>query len=144
MWIDKLDNPEAIMSLFEVPPSLNEVEIISITLSRDGPAMLLAIGLCEPPSKPSRRLQRIKANAVSVKLQLFVVENLRLEGWVTDTRVRLHIGGERGGNITVSAAGPGVTISCSCRFLSVQGVTPYYREKPPVTSPQSPQGQPPK
>jgi hypothetical protein len=133
MWVDKLDNPEAVMSLFEVPPSLDDVEIISVTISRDGPTVLLAISLHDPPSKPSPRWKRIEANAVSLKLQLFAVENLRLEGWATDTRVRLDVDGERGGTITLSATGSGVNLSCSCRFLSIQGITPYRRENPLIT-----------
>jgi hypothetical protein len=130
MWLDKLENPEAITSVFETAPSLEDVELLSVTLSQDGPTMLLVIALNESPSKPSPRWQRAQPNAVSVKLQLFVVENIRLEGWATDTKVRIDIEGERGGNITVTAVGLRVKLTCSCRFCSVKGITPYHTEKP--------------
>jgi hypothetical protein len=41
-WLSLLENPEAMASLFEGAPSLEDVEVASITMDRDGPTVLLA------------------------------------------------------------------------------------------------------
>jgi len=132
MWTETLDNPEAIKSVFDVPPSLEGVEIVSIVMGRDGPTVVLAISLNEPPSRPSPKWQRMRANAVSLKLQLFAVKSFSLEGWATDTKANLQVEGTKGKSVTVSAVGPNISLRCSCRFLSVQGISAYCRESPPV------------
>ena len=132
MWTEILDNPEAIRNVFDALPSLENVEIVSITMGRDGPTMILAIALNEPPSRPSPKWKRMGVNAVSLKLQFFAVENFILEGWATDTTASLRVDGRKGEKIILSAIGPNIKLSCSCRFLSVQGITAYRRELPSV------------
>ena len=134
MWIEKLDNPSAIKNIFDVPPELNDVEIVSITIRRDGPGVILELILNERPSRPSPRWQLMDVNAISLKLQLFIIERFLLEGFTTDTKASLHIGGVKGERISVSVTGPNVKMNCSCRFLSVEGITPYRKELPSTSA----------
>jgi hypothetical protein len=39
MWVDILENPEAIKSGFDTAPSLDSVDLISVTMDRDGPTV---------------------------------------------------------------------------------------------------------
>ena len=128
MWLDELENPEAINSVFETAPSLDEVEIVSVSMDRDGPTVVLAVALHESPSKPSPRWQRTGANAVTLNLQMFAVEAVKMEGWSTDNKVKLTIVRESPDQMKVTAVGPRVQMSWYCRFIRVHGLTPYRRE----------------
>ena len=79
-WVEVLENPEAINSVFDGPPLLDEVDLVSVVLERDGPTVILAVALKRTPDKPSPKWQRMGANAVALKLQLLAVENLSIEG----------------------------------------------------------------
>ena len=124
MWIDELENPEAVRKVFETAPTLDNVEITSVTMDREGPTVVLTIALKEVPSKSSPKWQRMGMNAVTLSLQLLAVENLSLEGWATHIIVKVDITRERNNGLRIWAVGPSIRLTCLCRFIRVRGITP--------------------
>jgi hypothetical protein len=126
-WLDAIQNPEAIKQIFEVPPTLGDVEVVSVLISRDGPTVEVHLALDETPNRLSARLKTIHANAVTLKLQLLEVDELTLEGWATENRASIDIAANDAKNIEVSIKGSTMRFRCHCRWIRIDGVTPYRR-----------------
>lgn len=126
-WIDSLENPEAVKSVFGITPSLDSIDLILITMNRDGPTVTLNIALNETPSTSSAKWQKIGANAVTLDLQLLAVETLSVDGWSSDTNVKLKIDQSDDGKIRVLALGTRIKLDCTCRFIKVHSITGYRR-----------------
>ena len=60
-WLDAIQNPEAIKQIFDVPPTLGDVEVVSVLISRDGPTVEVHLALDETPNRLSARLKKIHA-----------------------------------------------------------------------------------
>jgi hypothetical protein len=128
-WQNLLENPEAITGLFENAPSLEDVEIASITLDREGPTIALSILLRDYPTKPSPRWKRSGVNAVAMRLQLLGVSSAIIEGWSISNRATVTLKRDATDQIQVHAVGKNLRLECSCGWLRVDGVTGYQRDK---------------
>jgi hypothetical protein len=129
-WLNAVENPKAITSLFEVVPSLEDVEISALNLDHGGPTMTLSILLRDSPTTLPVRWQARHFNATAIQLQVLGIESMKLEGWSTDNRVAITIEGSPG-SLTLRAMGSGskLRLQCMCGWVNVAGVTPYEREK---------------
>jgi hypothetical protein len=127
-WLDLAQNPEAVKSAFEMAPSLKDVEVVSVLIDRDGPTVAIEITLNEQPNKPSARWERIKANAVNLKLQLLGVETLTLDGWAAENQATIDIRPGSSTKIEVHITGPTTQFKCCCQWLRIAGLTGYRRE----------------
>ena len=127
-WLDLIENPEAVKSTFEVEPSLNGVEVISVLFHRDGPTVDVEIALSEQPSRLSARWERVGVNAVNLKLQLLGVETLMLDGWATKNRGTIDIRPGSTTKVEVHINGPTMQFRCCCQWLRIAGLNGYRRE----------------
>ena len=128
-WQNLLENPEAITTLFQNVPSLEDVEIVSITMDREGPTIMLSILLRDYPTKPSPRWNRNGVNAVALRLQLLGVVSTIIEGWSNSNRATVTLERDAADQIQVHAAGEDLRLECSCGWLRVDGVTGYHLDK---------------
>jgi hypothetical protein len=128
-WQNLLENPEVITNLFDNAPSLEDVEIASITMDREGPTIALSILLRDYPTKPSRRWKTSGVNAVALHLQLLGVGSIAIEGWSISNRATVTLERDDADQIRVHAAGENLRFECSCGWLRVDGVTGYHRDK---------------
>ena len=128
-WQNLLENPEAIASLFDGAPSLENVDIASITMDHDGPTVTLSILLRDFPNKPSPRRKTTGVNAVAMRLQLLGLESLTIEGWSILNRATINIERRDADRIQLAAVGQKLRLKCTCGWLRVEGVTGYHREK---------------
>jgi len=128
-WQNLLENPEAITNLFESAPNLEDVEIASITMDREGPTVALSILLRDYPTKPSSRWKSNGVNAVALRLQLLGVGSLAIEGWSISNRATITLDRDDADQIQVRAAGQNLQLKCRCGWLRVDGVTGYHRDK---------------
>jgi hypothetical protein len=124
------ENPEAVKSAFDVAPSLEDVEVISVHLDPDGPTVVVEVALNEQPSKLSFRWARNEVNAVNLKLELLGVESLSLDGWATENQVTVDIRHGSSTKIAVHITGPTTQVRCGCGWLRIGGLAGYHRESP--------------
>lgn len=127
-WLSAVENSKAITSLFDVVPSLEDVEISALNLDRGGPTMTLSILLRDCPTTLPARWQTRRFNATSIQLQILGIESITLEGWSTDNRASITIEGSPG-NLILRATGSKLRLQCVCGWLNVEGVAPYEREE---------------
>ena len=77
-WLEIAQNPEAVSSLFDTPPSLQGVEVFAVNIDRDGPTVELKIAL-EYPKAPPARWQMQGANTVVMTFSLWPLRTLRFK-----------------------------------------------------------------
>ncbi len=130
MWLDLLENPQAISTLFGSAPSLDGVEIISTKLDRDGPTVDLSVALNEYPAHIPTKWRSLEADAVVLVLQLMALESLHIEGWSTTNRANISIVRRSGSQLELLATADAFRMSCIFGFLRVAGISPYVRVSP--------------
>jgi hypothetical protein len=128
-WLDTLENPDAVTSLFDVAPSLDNVDVTTLDLDRSGPTLTLSVLLREYPTRPPARWLRSGFNAAAIRLQILGVEALTLDGWSTENRVAITVERSPKGLLLLLATGPMLNLSCSCGWLRVDGVSAYRRQE---------------
>jgi hypothetical protein len=126
-WLELTENPKAVTSLFDLPPALEDVEVMSIKLNRDGPTVELALDLREFPNSPPSRWKRSAANTVTLTLQLLGIGSIALNGWSATNNARVSIRRDDH-RIEVTAEGPTTQIRCLCDFIRISGVSAYRQE----------------
>jgi hypothetical protein len=126
-WLELVEHPKAVTTVFNDTPSLKSVEIISVLADRDGPTATIEIALNQPPAKLPQRWQRIKANAATLKLQLLGVESLVFSGWASENQGDVDIREGRSNEIIVQIKGATTRFKCRCRWMRIAGLTGYRR-----------------
>ena len=125
-WLKFAENPEAASSLFDPPPSLQNVEIFTLKIDRDGPAAELTIALDEYPSSPPSKWQTQQANAVTMTLQLLALADLEVKGWSTTNRAEMQITRVNAEQLEIVAMGANFTIRATFSFLRIAGFSPCH------------------
>lgn len=126
MWSEFVENPQAINEFFIAPPRLEGVEIISVTIDRDGPTATIHLGLKGQPDRIPKH-KRIEANAVSLVLQLLAVKDITVDGWGTENQANVDVERQGEGDIGVRINGSTMRFLCKCQFVRIVHVRPYIR-----------------
>ena len=126
-WLEYLDNPEAVLSLFKEVPLLDQPEIIGVELSRDGPQCSIALSLSAYPTVPPARWIRQKANAIALTIELTGVVEISILGWSTVNCVAVSFSRNGDQKLLVQAMGPTTRIEILCGWARVAKLNPYLR-----------------
>ena len=130
-WLEVAENPEAVSSLFDTPPSLQGVEVFAVNIDRDGPTVELKIALSEYPKTPQARWQMQEANTVVMTLQLMAVAHIEIQGWSTTNSADIEIARGSEGHLQVVAAGGSFKMLARFGFLRIVGLSAYNRSGGP-------------
>jgi hypothetical protein len=125
-WLELAENPEAASSLFDLPPSLQNVEVFTFKIDRDGPTAELTIRLDEYPASPPLKWRTKKANAVIMTLQLLALGDIEVKGWSTTNRAEMQITRLNAKQLEIVAKGAYFTIRATFGFLRIAGFSPYH------------------
>jgi hypothetical protein len=128
-WAELLYDARAIRAIFGDAPSLEQVELLSIKLSRDGPTAYLAIDLAEFPVDPPKKWHEAGFNCVTVRLQAIGVRALEIRGLETEPVLDLRI--ERDGDLVrVWGATEEMSVDISADWLAVNNdsVSAYLKD----------------
>jgi len=124
-WIELVENPQSISSLFRITPSLVNVRVKGIVLDEGGPTVSLSIVLNEFPTDPPPRWKRDLANAVVLDVELLGVQSVTISGWTILNVASFRLEREQSGTIVVQAMGTDFNLRCSCGWIRVNRVSPY-------------------
>lgn len=125
-WLTLAENPEAASSLFDPPPSLQDVEIFTFKIDRDGPTSEFPIALNEYPPSPPLKWRTQEANAVTMTLQLLALGDIEVKGWSTTNRAEIQITRIDAEQLGIVAKGANFTIRATFGFLRIAGFSPYH------------------
>ena len=127
-WPELLADPRTIRAIFGEAPSLDQVELHSITLRRDGPTVALNVVLAESefPPFPSRKWREAGFNRVALEILCIGVRALEIRGLETTPIFDLKIAAE-GRLRRVRGATDEMMINITADFLDVtnRGVSAY-------------------
>ena len=130
MWVDKLENPEAITSIYSHAPTLKNVRVTYISMDENGPTVTLHFNPQKAPDKQSPRWKRAGVNAVTIMLQLMAVEQLTVENWPSETSVDIELSRDNGNKLHLSIADETMKLNCSCLFIRISGIAGFQMNKP--------------
>jgi Immunity protein 50 len=129
MWTAFLENPEAITSVFDTEPSLDDVYLYGIELLEDGPTVNFKIRLKDYPQNPPARWKYIhgESNTVVITLRALGINRLDISGWSTENFVSCKISRTDEEELSVVIKGNSTEIDVMCDFLRVTYISAYIR-----------------
>lgn len=121
-WNDLTLNPKILLGYFDHVPSLDGIEIQSISLQPMGPCMEIVFEPAKFPERPSARWHA-GSNRCQITLRAIGVTGLEISGW--DSQV--------GGNLAVTQSSQGISLlfeeqtrfRVSCDFIDIANVADY-------------------
>ena len=124
MWLEAVDNAEAVCSLYDSPPSLKRVWTRKVELQQDGPTLALHIQIRDLPNRPPPRW-REPYNAVTFEMLLLGASDLHVEGWDTENIADVLFRRNETGTIEASILGGRFVMSPRCIGIRVQKFSPF-------------------
>ena len=126
-WHDLSENPRAIGHLYDVVPPLHGMEVVSIRLLRDGPALRIEMDF---PRFADHRPERWNPlwNTVAIQLDFWGIEDLKIEGLSTNPVLDFSVEKTAAG-LLVRASDESMRISFRCSTIYIQKVTGYTHEE---------------
>jgi Immunity protein 50 len=122
-WNDLSQNPRVIFGYYSTPPRLDQVEVISLALLRDGPTLEVVVELATFPDRRSPRWDA-SANAAQARFRFFSLREVRIEGWGTTNIGSLSLSPVAGGVQFEFHGGDASCVGVS-EFFYVMGVSVY-------------------
>ncbi|WP_238399269.1 immunity 50 family protein [Photorhabdus bodei] len=125
-WTD-LPGSELMKRVYSNPPSINEIDIFSIDVKRDGPTVIMSFDLVnslpdKTPDKWGKDFNRCRAG-----IYCFGVSNLNMQGIETDMVTKIDIKMMDNNNI-VSIKNNDIDIKFICSHISLTGPSVYIRK----------------
>jgi len=128
-WRGFLENPGAVKSVFGgVDPNLAAVRLMGMDTGESGPGVRLKMALTSPRTNPSVRWQRMSANAVSIELQCFGLEELSVAMQRGDSTVSCEITRDAAGHRMLRIVGPSIDLVIRCDSMRINHIVPYTSE----------------
>ena len=127
MWHQYVSNPKAITHLYQEVPPLHGMEVVSIRLLRDGPALRMEMDF---PRFADHRPERWnpKWNTVAIQLDFWGIEDLKIEGFSTNLVLDFSVE-KTAEDLLVRASDESTRISFRCSTIYIQKVTGYTHEE---------------
>lgn len=127
MWHQYVSNPKAITHLYEEVPPLHGMEVVSIRLLRDGPALRMEMDF---PRFADHRPERWNPqwNTVAIQLDFWGIEDLKIEGFSTNPVLDFSVE-KTAADLLVRASDESTRISFRCSTIYIQKVTGYTHEE---------------
>ena len=128
MWHKQALNPKALETLYEEVPTLENVELFSLSLGarRD---LKIAFELPRFPDKPSPRWHK-ECNTVNIKLVFWDIADFEAKGWFKDMRAKIDLERtETGLKVSIQNSGIGLMISFSCSFMRIEKISAYITDE---------------
>jgi len=125
-WIEFLDNPMSIRSIYDSDPDI--IEIFEITLGREGPILKMKALVNNFPDKPPKKWLVHQSNRVLVELSLFGLQTIEIHQWSTNNVGTFEIGRMEKGTLRFVFSGENTDIRGEADILLLAGFK-HYLEK---------------
>ena len=89
-WVESLENPQAVSSLFSRAPDFSHIELHEVWLGRDGPVLRLRFDVTMVPSPLPRKWPK-GSNTTQFVVAAWGIGSLQLTGWGTSMHGRLAV-----------------------------------------------------
>jgi len=118
-------NPKALENLFERVPNLENVELFSINLDREGAKLLARFNLPEFPHKPSAKWNK-HFNTAQIQVSFWGISNFEAKGWEYNMEIDIEIF-EVDNLFSVKFSNPEIKLTYSflCEFFRIENISAY-------------------
>lgn len=124
-WLDVVDDARAVRAIFgDHTPSLQDVDVFDLVMSREGPYLDVRFDLPEYPAEPPVKWAGNGANRVQLTLRAHPIRELSVVGIRWQMTATLTVQTE-GDDILLSLVGDGIEVRALSESLSVQRVSAY-------------------
>jgi hypothetical protein len=104
LWTSVLANPTAIQKIFGGdPPELRQVRVHEVTLSRDGPQVMIRFDLPTYPAEPAVKWKSQGFNTVQVQVVFVGAWDVSLRGFGRDPLVDIDITKDDAVRVTIDS-----------------------------------------
>src|SRR5689334_21876457 len=110
-WLDCVQNPRAVRSLYDVPPGLQRVWLHRVHLEETGWPSRVILATSELPSRPPQRWGDF--NMVHIEFGIVDISNLDIDGWPWERFVDAAFARSESA-IVFTATGTGVRLQLRC------------------------------
>ena len=124
MWIENLENPETVKSIFKDEiPELRRTIIKEIALHQNGSTLNAIFDISEFPKNPPSKWKLNGYNTVSIELLFVEIDNLKITNWNAINRCVIEFR-KREDFYDVKFAGD-IMADFKCRWIRVQTISGY-------------------
>lgn len=123
-WHKLALNPQSLDSLYENVPELENVELFSFNLHREGSRIQICFDLPSFPDYPPARWEK-SFNTAQIQLSFYGVTNFKAQEWQENMKIMIEI--KRDEKVLVVVSNPQIDLrfSFSCDLLRIESITPY-------------------
>jgi len=122
-WTTFAINPQAIDSLYLNTPTLESVDIVKLSLSRDGPNISVQFLISLIPDKVPSKWCLKNLRGVSIALDLVGVAGFKLNGWATTIKGSLEFSRKSNSGLFAEFKSSDVQMEVACDFLRIASVS---------------------
>lgn len=123
-WLELVENPQAILSLYDDAPSLKNVYIVEVKLCQDGPRVELRANIDQFPTYPPKRWESHGYNTTQVQLSLISLYSIDISAWSSQNWADINIE-RREGRTEFTAHGSGCHLEVLCDFITIDSIHGY-------------------
>ena len=127
MWYESCENPQAFRELYDSGEGLDRVRMFAVILHENGRNLEMRVELPRLPDHPPERWlwREPEADRVQVTLQVWFVEDLRIEGWTPGSAGLLTLA-RAGDGLALAFESEAVRITTRCASAWIAKFSPYY------------------
>ena len=126
MWYNNIKNPQAILSVYSVPPDLSQVGISSIIIDYDTWKITLYLELPAFPDKPPKKWHE-DCDFARVSIDCYEIEDLKMSGTPSLNAVIFSINKLNEMQSVVSLKGESFEFSFKASIISIVGIEGHER-----------------
>ena len=128
-WHQLALNPQALGTIYDDVPELENVDLFSINLDREASNIEIRFDLPRFPEHPSKRWSE-EFNKAQLTLKFWTITNFKANGWQSDMMVQIDVE-EKDGLIKVVLANSRIDLlfSFSCEMFRIENITAYRKLK---------------
>jgi hypothetical protein len=127
-WLALVDGGRAIEAVFGAEaPALDGVSMHELALHRDGPSLTLRFDLARFPAAPPAKWRAQEANTAQVRLVLFGLGSVSIEGFTTTVIGDLALTARAAGGVELDFRAPGCRVKATATWARIGAVTAYQR-----------------
>ena len=124
-WHQLAENPQSLDNLYKTVPEIENVELFSILLNRDGSKLEIRFDLPTFPDNPPARWHK-DFNTVQIQLAFWGITGFEANGWQTEMKVKIDV--KRHDEILeVIIFNPEIDLryTFTSEFLRIEKISPY-------------------
>jgi hypothetical protein len=128
-WHKLADNQQALETLYQTVPELEDIELFSLNLNREGSQLQIQFDLPSFPDNPSARWNE-NFNTLQIQLSFWGITNFEAKGWQENMKVKIDIKSHNKVlEVSITNSEIDLRFIFLSKFLRIDKISPYQKEQ---------------